>query len=184
LFPKEEDEKDLMSYDERDQPGRANLDDSERAERGRKIRSALGPLGKLHNIIVHIRSSPQRTREFIAQALRRIPLDNRTRWNSWFQMLDTIFQEQGNSLDLERIIDKYVQKHIEELSSDVLETKEWTQIRTMYEYLLCFSSATLLAEGHSGALYQILENLDVCQILLNEGKVCRTTVLHVLTNIY
>lgn len=43
------------------------------------IREELGPLGKLHNIVVYIRSSPQRTAEFVSLAERRIPLDNRTR---------------------------------------------------------------------------------------------------------
>ncbi len=42
----------------------------------------FGPLGKLYNIIVDIRSSGNRIAEFLALATRMIPLDNRTRWNS------------------------------------------------------------------------------------------------------
>lgn len=48
-----------------------------------------GPLKKLHNIIVHIRASPARFREFTTLASRAIPLDNSTRWNSWFHMIQT-----------------------------------------------------------------------------------------------
>ncbi len=52
----------------------------------RKFR-LLGPLGKLYNIIVDIRSSGNRTAEFLALATRMVPLDNRTRWNSWYNSL-------------------------------------------------------------------------------------------------
>ncbi|OWT42270.1 hypothetical protein VFPPC_18424 [Pochonia chlamydosporia 170] len=54
----------------------------------------LGPLGKLHNLVVNIRSSSGRTKEFKELAGRLIPLDNRTRWNSWYQMLQ-VATEQG-----------------------------------------------------------------------------------------
>ena len=42
----------------------------------------MGQLGKLHNIVVHIRRSAGRTKEFKDLAKRIIPLDNRTKWNS------------------------------------------------------------------------------------------------------
>ena len=48
----------------------------------------MGPLGKLHNLVVHIRGSANRTTWFVEKAKRSIPLNNRTRWNSWFHMLD------------------------------------------------------------------------------------------------
>ena len=51
------------------------------------IRTKMGVMDKLHNIVVHIRASPKRTKEFEAIAGKSIPLDNRTRWNSWFRML-------------------------------------------------------------------------------------------------
>jgi len=43
---------------------------------------ALGPLGKLYNIVVYIHGSTGRVREFKNQAGRLIPLNNCTRWNS------------------------------------------------------------------------------------------------------
>ena len=39
----------------------------------------LGPLGKLHNLVIFIRSSDQRYRAFISRADRMIPRDNSTR---------------------------------------------------------------------------------------------------------
>ncbi len=47
----------------------------------------LDPLGKLHNIIMDIRSSGNRTAEFLTLATRMVSLDNRTRWNSWYNSL-------------------------------------------------------------------------------------------------
>jgi len=47
----------------------------------------IGPLGKLYNIIIYIRSSAGRTKEFKDLAERMILLNNCIRWNSWFQML-------------------------------------------------------------------------------------------------
>jgi hypothetical protein len=48
----------------------------------------IGVLGKLYNIVIYIRSSIGRMKDIKAFAGRRIPLNNRTRWNSWFYMLD------------------------------------------------------------------------------------------------
>jgi hypothetical protein len=47
----------------------------------------LGPLGKAHNIVIHIRGSGNRAAYFRKLARRIIPMDNRTRWNSWHNML-------------------------------------------------------------------------------------------------
>jgi hypothetical protein len=56
--------------------------DEKQRERGRNIRNIMGPMGKLHNQVIHIRSSANRTTWFIERAGKMIPLDNRTRWNS------------------------------------------------------------------------------------------------------
>jgi len=47
----------------------------------------LGVLGKLYNITIYTRSLAGRIREFEGLIERRIPLNNRTRWNSWYFML-------------------------------------------------------------------------------------------------
>jgi hypothetical protein len=72
----------LESYDELEKRG--ELKDIEGVKRKFRL---LGPLGKLHNIIVDIRSSANRTAEFLTLATRTVPLDNRTRWNSWYNSL-------------------------------------------------------------------------------------------------
>jgi len=47
----------------------------------------MGLIGKLYNYIVYIRSLANRTIWFIKRASKIVPLDNYTRWNSWFLIL-------------------------------------------------------------------------------------------------
>ena len=67
----------LESYDAQDQRG------EKEGEEERRVKFRLiGPLSKMHNIVVHIRSSTARIAKFLELAGRRILLDNCTRWNS------------------------------------------------------------------------------------------------------
>jgi hypothetical protein len=47
----------------------------------------MGPIGKLYNYIVYIHSLANRMKWFIKRASKMVPLNNRTRWNSWFLIL-------------------------------------------------------------------------------------------------
>src|SRR6266536_888863 len=72
----------LKSYEELEKRGELkNIEEIKRKFR------LLSPLDKLYNIIVDIRSSDNRIAEFLALATRMVPLDNRTRWNSWYNSL-------------------------------------------------------------------------------------------------
>jgi hypothetical protein len=61
-----------------------------------------GPLGKLHNIVVSIKRSPQRLHEFMKLSQgKKLVRDNATRWNSWYRMLDSALDEvKRNAIDL------------------------------------------------------------------------------------
>jgi hypothetical protein len=48
----------------------------------------IGGLGKIHNLVVFIRGSNDRFNQFLRLSGKMIPLDNDTRWNSWFMMLE------------------------------------------------------------------------------------------------
>jgi hypothetical protein len=76
----------MASYD-KDELSNERPDEKEAKERRSRIRAQIGAMGKLHNIVIHIRASAGRTTEFVISASRRIPLDNRTRWNGWYNML-------------------------------------------------------------------------------------------------
>jgi hypothetical protein len=56
-----------------------SLDEKGKRERGKTIQTIIGPMGKLHNYIVYIRSSANCTTWFVDYTGKIIPLDNRTR---------------------------------------------------------------------------------------------------------
>ena len=70
-----------------------SLDEKGKRERGKTIWTIIGPMGKLHNYIVYIYSSANCTIWFVNHTGKIIPLDNRTRWNSWFNILNTALED-------------------------------------------------------------------------------------------
>jgi hypothetical protein len=93
----------LESYDDQDRNG----DVTDKEVRRAKFR-LLRPLGQGHNIVAHTRGSPARTKVFKELAKRMIPMDNRTRWNSWYSMLVVL-------LDLKSQVEKYCDLYEDEL---------------------------------------------------------------------
>jgi hypothetical protein len=178
LFPKEANLQTLESYEE------GYLQEEEETEQSYKqqelaeeeqMRSILGPLGKLHNIVVYIRSSPQRLQDFISQAGRRIPLDNRTRWNSWYNMLHTIFRTESDGPNIQAVLASFCIQHSQDLALNLLDTKDWLHLQVVHDILECFATATLLSEGHNSTLDIVLENMDICIDVLEDAKVCLRT---------
>lgn len=139
----------LESYDELEKRG--ELKDTEGVKRKFRL---LGPLGKLHNIIVDIRSSANRTSEFLALATRMVPLDNRTRWNSWYNSLVVANK-------LAAAIDTYTKDHWADLEDDFITPEDWVKLRTIEEFLKPFHTATLKLEGHKATLENVLFTMDV-----------------------
>jgi hypothetical protein len=84
----------------------------------------LGPLGQGHNIVVHIRGSSAQTARFKELAGRMTPIDNRTRWNSWYEMLLVL-------LNLRPAVEKYYADYKEELEEDLLSFADWKKLRTI-----------------------------------------------------
>ena len=114
----------------------------------------LESLDKLHNIIVNIRSSAGHIAEFLKLAGRMIPLDNCTRWNSWYLLL--IVADKHASF-----IDMYVKSYFDELSKDYLNPIDWKKLRTIMTFLQPFHRATLETQGHSATLEKVLFTMDV-----------------------
>jgi hypothetical protein len=83
-----------------------------------------------------------------------IPMDNRTRWNSWYDMLVVL-------LNLRPAVEKYCQDYEEELEEDILSFLDWKKLRTIKEFLSAFSRATLFTEGDSPSIDSVLFTMDV-----------------------
>jgi hypothetical protein len=122
----------------------------------------MSSLGKLHNIIIHIRGSAIRTKSFTDEAGERIPLDNRTRWNSWYNMLE-------RSLKHEKSIDFYL-KNQPDLKLDLLKAKDWAMLRTISEFLGRFKSHTKQLESEGDDISQVLPHLLHVRLWFNASK--------------
>ena len=131
-----------------------------------------GALGKLHNVVVYIRVTPQRREDFLAKARERakesgstdgsgarsdedaetkdplIPVqDNDTRWNSWYSMI-------GRALDLRDPIDLFIKRHVKKSDGslskqDELSNSDWEVITRMHEILKPFHMLTMRTEGRA-----------------------------------
>ncbi|OBS15926.1 hypothetical protein FPOA_27978 [Fusarium poae] len=91
----------------------------------------LGPLGKVHNISIHMRENDYRWNEFKKRAGRSLGLDNDTRWNSWFLLLDT-------TLNLQNYVEWYQKKYYQDLRDDYLTPDEWSALGETRAFLQPF----------------------------------------------
>jgi hypothetical protein len=149
----------LESYDLEDSDGELTDEEAIRA----KFR-LLGPLGQGHNIVAHIRGSSARTNYFRKLAGRMIPMDNRTRWNSWYHML-LVF------LELKGMVEEYCENYESELEKDLLSHADWKKLRTIKDFLVPFSRATLATEGDSISIDRTLFTMDILIRHLQETTV-------------
>lgn len=140
----------------------------DKCERSKNIRNIMGPMGKLHNHVTHIRSSANRTTWFVERAGRMIPLDNRTRWNSWFNMLNVALED-----NIKAILQLYVEHYDDKFSKDdLLSTAEWIQLRTIRDFLQYFHEATLFLQGDRTTLERVLESIDILRGMIQIALVC------------
>jgi hypothetical protein len=117
----------LESYDDQDQRG------EKEGEEERRVKFRLiGPLSKMHNIVVHIHSSTTCIAEFLELVRRRIPLNNYTKWNSWYTMLVI-------ALELRPAVEKYFQNYELDLEDDELSNTDWRRLCTIIKFLEPFS---------------------------------------------
>jgi hypothetical protein len=77
----------------------------------------LGPLGQLHNIVIHTHSSASRIAEFVTLTRRMVPLNNRTQWNSWSLILKVALKHNAD-------LNTYSKKHFNDLEQDYLYPKD------------------------------------------------------------
>jgi hypothetical protein len=139
----------LELYDDLEQRGEL----SGKEEVARKFR-LLGPLGKLHNILVHIHSTPALVQEFLGLAGRLIPLDNRTRWNSWYSCLLVANEHQSS-------IDTFTKSHLGKLEADFITPQDWIKLGMIKDFLQPFHKATLNTQGHHATIDKVLFTMDV-----------------------
>ena len=114
----------------------------------------IGPLGKLHNIVIWIMGSPQRIQAFKKRSGGILPhRDNKTRWNSWYDMLDWAINKIKPSIIA-------VSAEKASLTQDVLTAEEWKTLGHIRNFLQSFHDATKATEGRSAGLEEVLPTMD------------------------
>jgi len=68
-------------YNREDKLGE-ELDNKRQKKRANSIRAKIGVIGKIYNLVIYIRASPNHTNKFKALSGKLIPLGNYIRWNS------------------------------------------------------------------------------------------------------
>ncbi|KAG7402930.1 Zinc finger BED domain-containing protein RICESLEEPER 2 [Fusarium oxysporum f. sp. rapae] len=122
-----------------------------------------GPLGKLHNIVVFIRCSPQRIQRFKEISEKKGLLrDNDTRWNSKYYMIE-------RAIELADQIDYYCSKE-KDLKLDSLSQQDWAELKKICNFLKSFTDATKAAEGHAHAIDR---TLPIMVFLLSKFEAAR-----------
>ncbi len=125
---------------------------------------SIGPLGKLHNIAVFIRSSTIHSDAWQRLAGRALGIDNATRWNSWYTLLRTALEKRDRLM-------VFQQEHHRELGEDTLTQDDWDVLRLTADFLQPFWQATLAEERKWSSLDQLLYHMDILLKHFEDAKV-------------
>lgn len=129
----------------------------------------LGPLGKLHNIVVWVQRSPQRMQAFKKDSGGKAPKrDNNTRWNSWFEMLDWSLKPEI------RLATEKVSFSEKDLYNDRLTDAEWAVLAKIRDFLQPFKDTTMATQGRTATLEHVLPSMD---FLLQHFEDAKTTAI-------
>lgn len=144
-----------VSCDEEDK-GEDEEDKLAAVSKKKKSRSwkDIGPLGKLHAIVAYMRASELLYNEFLDAAGRTIPMDNDTRWNSWYMMGIVACQLEGH-------VDAFVKAHRQEIGKYALTPDDWDTIREINIFLKPFEKVTTRAQGDLDSIEKTLATMDI-----------------------
>jgi hypothetical protein len=130
-----------------------------------------GPVGKLHNLIVHIRATPLR-REFFKQKqkeatadckrLYSVVLNGGIRWNSTFDMIDRAIKLR-DAIELYQLYFK--DDEDEPTAADLLTSSDWLELIDLHSLLKPLKQASLSVQSdgkdcHHGSLFESLQTID------------------------
>jgi hypothetical protein len=125
----------------------------------------IGSIGKLHNIVHHIRMTPQRRDIFYSEQAASIQLspefmvvaDNATRWNSTYHMVKS-------ALILRERIDGYIRLVGKDLAAHALSDDEWKELSELTIMLAPFDKVSRVTQGNNqaqGSIVSVLLSMDM-----------------------
>ncbi|KAL9563898.1 hypothetical protein ACKAV7_011933 [Fusarium commune] len=104
---------------------------------------------KLHNIAVWLRNSSIHSDLWEDRVSLRLGIDNDTRWNSWYKLIDNLIRRQSQ-------IKQFLLDYDKEINYNILNSSDWDYLERSHRFLHLFASVTLWAEGKNSTLSQIL----------------------------
>jgi len=135
-----------------------------------------GPIGKLHNLVIHALSSPARIEFFKSkqreasddeERLYQLVINGGIKWNSTCDMLERAFK-------LQDAINLYQSHYATELEDDQLSSDDWYELSRLKALLqpLKETSLALQSDGkvNHGSLYESLTGIDYLMSKLEELK--------------
>lgn len=123
----------------------------------------LGPLGRAHNTVIHIRSSNERYQAFKKEAGRSIPRDNSTRWNSWYSLLHVLLEKKVH-------VNNYQDEHFDSLTNDILSRDDWLELQEYHDFLKPFHEITQDGQFDKQTIDQVLVSMDFLVTHLEAAK--------------
>ena len=96
---------------------------------------------------------------------KRLVRDNKTRWNSWYAMIDCAIQER-----LRLAVDLYCHQAGREMQADSLSSEDWVILTNIHHFLRFFHQAMLATEGHAATLERVLSIMEFLLEQLEIGK--------------
>ncbi|KAF1730630.1 putative AC9 transposase [Beauveria bassiana] len=124
----------------------------------------LTPLRKLHELAVWLRSSSLHADIWDDSVGLRLGIDNRTRWSSWFLVIDRAIIKQAE-------IKAFMTDHEAVLGNNRLNAQDWDFLDKARTFLQPFASATLYAEGEKSSISQSLPLMDALLAHYERNKV-------------
>jgi hypothetical protein len=141
-----------------------------------------GPVGKLHNTVVHIKSSSSRrllfeskqrqsdgdSEESDAVKIYRVVVDGGIRWNSTYLMIE-------RAMKLKDAIHLYQDDHHSACdSADYLTSEDWYQLADLQELLKPIYDASMTVQSRDTGLYEVLTSMDFILTHLESTKLKHT----------
>lgn len=126
-------------------------------------------LRKLHKLAVWLRDSSIHANLWDDAINLRLGIDNRTRWSSWYQVIDRIIKKQTE-------IKSFMTDHEAALGDIRLTSQDWDFLRKAHTFLQPFASATLYAEGDKSSISQSLPLMDSLLVHYEKNKVSFNTI--------
>lgn len=141
-----------------------------------KIWRKKGPIGKLHNIIIHATTNPARREFFKAKQKEAIPdavrlyqlvINGGIRWNSTCDMLERAFKLKDA---IELYCNEFRSDDQSPLENDCLTTDDWLELRELLNLLQPLKQVSLYVQtdGKDSRHGSLFENLQAIDYLLTE----------------